>query len=127
LIYNTEWIVSQAVNNHYIDDFMSTNRLKLNPDKAQLTWFGPKQQLAQTNVKEVQVQNTQLSISRCTTNLSVHFDCNITLLTNIQNICKEWYCQLRQLLSVRKALHTDVTKSLMQSISAIASTTATAY
>jgi len=102
-----------------IDDWMSTNRLKLNPNKTQLTEFGTRQQLAKINVKEVQVGKTQLSIGRSAINRSVHLHSKLTMLPNVQNVC-EGHCvskgQLRQLRSVRRALTTDVTKSLMQSL-----------
>jgi len=101
---------------HDIDDWMSTNWLKLNPDKTQLTWFGTRQQLAKINLEEVRVENAQLSIGRRATNLDVHLYSEMTMLPNIQHVCKGCYYHLRPLRSVRMALPTDVTKSLMQSL-----------
>jgi len=67
---------------------MSTNWLKLNQDKTQLSWFGTKQELAKINVEKLQVGNTEFFIGRQATNLGVHLDSEMTMLPIIQNVCK---------------------------------------
>jgi len=83
-----------------------------------LTYFRNKiiDWLIDTVCRPTTVGNTQLAIGRRATNLGVHLDSEMTMLPNIQNVCEGCYYQLHQLRSVRRALHTDVTKSLMQSL-----------
>ena len=61
-----------------IGHWMSSNRLKLNPDKTQLTWFGSQQQLLKINVTALVMPDGSVIHPK----LNMHIAWVYTLTTN---------------------------------------------
>ena len=57
-----------------IDNWMSSNRLKLNSDKTQFSWLGTKQQLSKTNAHTVIIGSSTIQLQANVNNLGVIID-----------------------------------------------------
>ena len=93
---------------------MGSNRLKMNPEKTQVTWLGNKQQLAHLNIAPLHLLDGTIIISTSSVrNLSVTFDNSMTMSEQGNNTVRTCFYQIRQLRSVRRSLSDDATKMLI--------------
>jgi hypothetical protein len=87
-----------------VDDWMSSNRLKLNADKTQFIWLGTKQQLQKVDVDSVHLGSSAVHFQETVNNLGVVIDRQLSMKDHIQKICGTSFWQLRQLRVVRASL-----------------------
>ncbi len=97
-----------------IGRWMSSNRLKLNPDKTQFAWLGSQQQLQKVNVAafvmpDGSVINPTLSVH----SLGVHLDAQLTIEMQANNVVRVCSHQLRQLRCVRASLTAETASALV--------------
>ena len=96
-----------------VEQWMGSNRLRLNVDKTQLIWIGTRQQLSKIIIKETLLQSATVPFSSAVTNLGVTIDSELRMADHIANLCKSSYFQLRQLRQIRRSLTTDAWKTLV--------------
>ena len=96
-----------------VEQWMGSNRLRLNVDKTQLIWIGTRQQLSKIIIKETLLQSATVPFSSAVTNLGVTIDSELRMADHIANLCKSSYFQLRQLRQIRRSLTTDARKTLV--------------
>ncbi len=97
-----------------IDNWMRSNRLKMNPDKTQCIWLGTRQQLAKISIEQLHLHDgTVITPSTSVRNLGVIFDNELTMTSHVANITCSCFYQLRQLRSVRRSLTDDAAKTLV--------------
>ena len=96
-----------------VEQWMGSNRLRLNVDKTQLIWIGTRQQLSKIIIKETLLQSAIVPFSSAVTNLGVTIDSELRMADHIANLCKSSYFQLRQLRQIRRSLTTDERKTLV--------------
>ena len=77
-----------------IDNWMASNRLKLNPDKTQFIILGSRQQLAKVNCDSIHLGNC----------LGVILDSELTMVQHIREITGRCFYYLRQIRAIRKSL-----------------------
>jgi hypothetical protein len=88
-----------------INNWMLSNRLKLNPDKTQFAWFGTWQQLCRFTPDVITMpSNVSITPSKCVRNLGCNFDSRLTMEDHVNEIVKSCLFQLRQLRSIRRSL-----------------------
>jgi hypothetical protein len=81
-----------------IDEWMRSNRLKVNPDKTQLIWPGRRQQLASVNMADIYLHDgTVIKPSARVRNLGVIFDSEMTMLDHVNNVTRTCFYHIRQL------------------------------
>ena len=95
-----------------VEQWMNSNRLKLNADKTQIIWLGTRQQLSKVSSEDFVLGtsfNYSISPSDSVNNLGFIFDSNMNFSKQIINSCKLCFFQLRQLRSIRRSLTTEAT------------------
>jgi hypothetical protein len=95
---------------------MTSNRLKLNPDKTQFSWLGTWQQLCKFK-SEPFVMPSGLLIEPMVKvrDLGVVLDSRLTMEDHVNEVVKSCMYQLRQLRTVRSSLTTEAAATLVHS------------
>ena len=95
-----------------IQSWMSTNKLKLNPDKTEFLLIGNKQQRSKHSL----FFQLSFSVSKLTAksarNLGVIFDTNFTFRSHISVVCNSCFHYMRDLRGIRRHLDLDSAKLL---------------
>ena len=84
-----------------VKDWMSTSKLKLNPDKTEFIIFGSKRQRDKLKACD---WPSNLKVK----NLGVWFDSDLSLSKHVQNVCKSCFVKLCDFRHVRRFLTHDV-------------------
>jgi hypothetical protein len=99
-----------------IDNWMGSNRLKLNPEKTQVIWLGTRQRLAAVNITPIRMHDgTVVTPSTSVHNLGVILDSELTVAAHVNSVTRACFYQLRQLRFVRHLLTPDTTKMIIHS------------
>lgn len=98
-----------------LDEWMGSNRLKLNADKTQLIWIGTRQQLAKLTVTELQLTNSVVLFTDMAMDLGVVLDGQLSMSRQVAAVCRSCFFQIRQLKSVKSSLTREALHSLIQS------------
>jgi hypothetical protein len=94
-----------------IQEWMSTNFLKLNAEKTEILIFGFRAQLAKFSIHHVQIAGVDIPVlSNPVKNLGVMFDCHMSMSAQVASIIKAANFQLINIGRARKMLTTDATK-----------------
>ena len=101
-----------------IESWMSSHRLKMNPDKTQLLWIGTRPQPwtpcrscpKSPTTKSHYQQDHSVSQQSCL-NLGVLFDEQLSMADHVTAVCKSCFFQLRQLRLIRSQWRRSVVKS----------------
>ena len=100
-----------------IDRWMSSNRLKMNPDKTQFIWLGSRQQLSTVNKTPLRQHDSTVVVpSDNVRNLGVFFDCHMTMLDHVNNVTRACLYQLGQLRCVHRSLSKESAKLLVHAL-----------
>ena len=100
-----------------IDNWMGSNKLKMNANKTQLIWLGTQQQL-------VKIDNTPISLLDGTTiipsmqvrMLGVILDNKLTMLPHANNVVRGCFYHLRQLRSIRSSQTDSAAKTIVHAL-----------
>ena len=97
-----------------IDQWMSSNRLKLNASKTQFAWFGSRQQLSKFKPQLLRTQ-TGDDILPCDKlcSLGLNLDSQLTMEAHVNNVVRSYSFQLRQSRSIRQCLTTEAATALV--------------
>ena len=96
-----------------IDQWMGSNRLKLNQDKTQMIWVGTRQQLSKVSATELVLSSAVVRFSTAVSDLGVLIDSQLTLSDHVASVCRSCFFQLRQLRLVRGSLTSDSVNTLV--------------
>ena len=96
-----------------IDEWMSSNRLKLNTDKTQFIWLGTRQLLQKIGIDSIQLDSKNVKFQTSVGNLGVTLDSHLSMKAHVQRTCRTCYYQLCQLRSVRRSLSFTACTSLV--------------
>ena len=96
-----------------INEWMTSNRLKLNTDKTQFIWLGTRQQLAKVHCHTITLRGTTINILTEVTCLGVVIDQEMKFASHIKRLSGRCFYQLRQLRSIRRSLNISSTKTLV--------------
>jgi hypothetical protein len=100
-----------------IDNWMGSNRLKLNPEKAQVIWLGTRQRLIAVNITPIRLHDgTLITPSTSVRNFGVILDNELTMAVHVNSVTRACFYQLRQLRFVRHLLTPDTTKMIIHSV-----------
>ena len=92
---------------------MSSNRLRLNPNKTQYIWFGTRQQLAKINLEALTSEFPWVTFSSTVRDLGVTLDQELTFRQHINLLCRSCYYQLRQLRVISRSLTPTAASTLV--------------
>ena len=92
-----------------VKEWMSTSKLKLNPDKTEFIIFGSKKQRDKLKACfPIDILGRPLCPVDSVINLGVWFDSDFSLSKHIQNVCKSCFVKLHDFRYVRRFLTHDV-------------------
>ena len=96
-----------------MDNWMSSNRLKLNTEKTQFIWLGTRQQLQKVDVNRVSLGSGMVLFQDNVNDLGVTIDNRLSMKEHVSRICRTSFYQLRQLRVVRTSLTTSACEALV--------------
>ena len=97
-----------------IDRWLSSNRLKMNPNTTQIIWLGSRQRLATINIAPLHLHDgTDITPSTGVHNLGVVFNSELSMSEHVNKVTSNCFYQLRQLRTVRRSLSMDPAKTLV--------------
>ena len=97
-----------------IDEWMGSNRLKLNPSKTELIWLGSFRLLKHCPVGELNIAGVSIKPATHVHDLGVMIDNDLSLQVHISHVTRTCFYHLRQLRVVRRSLMTDTAHSLVR-------------
>ena len=86
-----------------LDQWMGSNRLKLNAKKTELIWIGTGQQLAKLTITQLQLINSVVEFDNTATNLGVVLNGQPSMFQQVAAVFRSSFYQLRQLKSVKSS------------------------
>jgi len=97
-----------------VHGWCGSNRLKLNPDKTELIWFGSERILNQCNIDlDVTVNGNVITHKHSVRDLGILLDENLNLNDHISQVSRSCTYQLRRLRTIRKNLNESAAKTLV--------------
>src|SRR5678815_3563226 len=96
-----------------LEAWMSSNRLRLNPNKTQYIWLGTRQQLAKINLEALALEFPWITFSSSVLDLGVTLDQELTFTRHINLLCRNRYYQLRQLRVLSRSLTSTAASTLV--------------
>ena len=99
-----------------IDEWMGSNRLKLNPSKTELIWLGSSRRLEHCPVGELNIAGVPIKPATHVRDLGVMIDNDLSLQVHINHVTRTCFYHLRQLRVVRRSLTTDKAHSLVRAL-----------
>ena len=96
-----------------VQSWMSTNKLKLNPDKTEFLLIGNERQRSKYLSKfPIELLGVKTNPAKSACNLGVIFDKNFTFLSHISVVCNSCFYHMRDLRRIHHHLDLDSTKLL---------------
>ena len=99
-----------------VDNWMKSNRLKLNPDKTEFCYFGSRRQLDRCLVTELNAVGARVKRTQGTKYLGIHLDQHLSFKTQIQHACRKASLNLTRISAIRKYLTQEACAVLVQSL-----------
>ena len=99
-----------------IDEWMGSNRLKLNPSKTELIWLGSSRRLEHCPVGELNIAGVPIKPATHVRDLGVMIDNDLSLQVHINHVTRTCFYHLRQLGVIRRSLTTDTAHSLVRAL-----------
>ena len=101
-----------------IRKWMQTNLLKLNDDKSEFLLVGTKQQLNKITNMNVKISCDEIKPVSSIRNLGFHQDAGMKNAAYVNKLCGQLFPIIKRIAKVRQSLTKDVTKILIQSLTA---------
>ena len=96
-----------------VQSWMSTNKLKLNPDKSEFLFVGNERQRSKyLSIFLIELFGVKTNPAKSARNLGVIFDNNFTFRSHISVVCNSCFYHMRDLQRIRRHLDLDSAKLL---------------
>jgi len=99
-----------------LDQWLSSNRLRLNQDKTQYIWLGTRAQLAKIDAASLQLRFPNVHFSSSVRDLGFVLDPLLTLSNHVNNLSRSCFYYLRQLRAIRKSLPMHAITTLVHAL-----------
>ena len=99
-----------------LTDWMFQNKLKLNDDKTAFLVIGSGVQKAKINFKSITVGRHAIQSATAARNLSVWIDESLSMVHQMQQVCKSAYLQIRNTSRIRPFLTQEAAQILIQAL-----------
>jgi len=96
-----------------VADWMRSNRLQLNASKTEVLWCASARRQSQLPSDPLAVGSDLVSPVSCVRDLGIFIDAELTMRTQVTQICSKCFAALRQLRSIRRSASNDVIQSLI--------------
>lgn len=99
-----------------INEWMNSNRLKMNPSKTEFIVFGTPQQLAKAQCDSINVCGTNVKRARKIKSLGVWFDDSVSMKDHISDKIRIAMCNLINIRTIRPFLSIKACKTVVQNL-----------
>ena len=99
-----------------VNKWMGTMRLKMNPSKTELIYFGNKRQLEKCRLDSMEVENSIVNRSNCITLLGCSLDKNLSFLKHINNQCCKAMINFYRIKSIRPYITKEACEVLVHGL-----------
>ena len=99
-----------------VKDWMSSNRLKLNPSKTEVIWLGSSRRLGHCPMGPLQFAGAWITPSKHVRDLGVIIDSDLSMSTHVRTTIRNCYFHLRQLRLVRHSLSKEAAHALVRAM-----------
>ena len=106
--------IINCINN--VEQWMASNRLKLNPSKTEFMWCSTTHQRHLVDNSPFILGGTSITPSNSVRLLGVLVDCDLSMTSQVNQISKSCFYHLRRMKSVRRCLSTESSKTVVNSI-----------
>ena len=93
--------------------WMTMNKLKLNDDKTEVLVIGRKEQRDKISIPSIRVGDCDVKTTSCARNIGVIQDQDLSLVNQVNAICRAAYYHLRTIGQVRRYLNRQATEALV--------------
>ena len=99
-----------------INEWMSANRLKLNPTKTEVIAFGSAQMLNKSTVASIDVVGDRIALGDCIKYLGANLDSTLSFKEFISQKCKSAAINIRNIAYIRKFIDVHLAKQLASAL-----------
>jgi hypothetical protein len=99
-----------------VEQWMASNRLRLNPAKTEVIWLGSAGGLKDCPQGPLKIAGVMITPSTCIRNLGVMVDGEISLTDHISQLTSVCYYYIRQLRTIRRSLTMETSQTLVQAL-----------
>ena len=110
-----------------LEDWMASNRLRLNPAKTELIWLVLSRRLHRCPSDSLLVSGVWIQPSKRARNLGVIIDSDLSLASHISHVTSLCNYHIRQLRLVQRSLEQDTAETLVRSFIHFDSSTTISY
>ena len=99
-----------------VKDWMSSNRLKLNPSKTEIIWLDSSRRLGHCPMGPLQIAGAWITPSKHVRDLGVIIDSDLSMSTHVRTTIRNCYFHLHQLRLVRHSLSKEAAHALVRAM-----------
>ena len=99
-----------------IDAWLSSNRLRLNPDKTQFIWLGGRLQLNKIDTDSLHFRFPHIHFSSSVRDLGIVVDPSLSFTDQVNSVSRSCFYHLRQLRSIRSSLSLHAITTLIHAL-----------
>ena len=99
-----------------IEDWMTANKLKLNPEKTEFIVISNSRNFAKVAVDQLQLNNAQVKRVDCVRNLGVTMDSTLTMKEHVAKLCQTCYYYISWVKRIRHILNQHTAKLIIQAL-----------
>ena len=99
-----------------INNWMASNRLKLNPSKTAVVWFASSQGLLKFENAPINIGQVMINSVMSGKSLEVILDDDLKLVKHVSNICRTCFYQIRLQQHIRRYLNFKAASTLVSSL-----------
>lgn len=99
-----------------INEWMASNRLRLNPTKTELIWLASPHRLIYCPKEPQDVAGVQITPSSKVRDLGVMIDEDLSLISHVKHLARTCYYQIRQIHTIRRTLSVDTAHALVRAL-----------
>jgi len=97
-------------------DWMKSNRLQSNPDKAEVLWCTTSRREHQLSITPLLIDGAAVDRAKSVRDLGIYIDSDLVMRTHVQRTVSQCFAALRQLRQIRRSVPPDTFQSLTVSL-----------
>ena len=98
-----------------VQTWMSSNRLRLNPEKTEFIWLGTGHARSKIDTEAIGLAFPNWKVQRVVRDLGVLLDEDLSMEEHVNSLCRSCFYQLRQIRVIRRNLSFDAAMTLVHS------------
>ena len=98
------------------NEWMASNRLRLNPTKTELIWLASARRLVHCSYESLEIAGVWIAPTSCVRDLGVMVDRDLTLVSHVNHLTSTCYNHIRQLCFIRRSLTVDTAHALARAL-----------